>query len=77
MILDMVVPGLNGLEVLRRIQRDMPQMPVLFCTGYSPELLGEGGDQIPEGGLIKKPYSAAELLRRVRRILDEAASRTP
>ena len=74
MILDMVMPGLNGLDVLRRVHRDMPDMPVLFCTGYSPELLGEGASLIPEGCLIKKPYSPAHLLERVRRILDEAAA---
>ena len=74
-ILDMVMPGLNGTEVLHRIRREKPQLPALFCTGYGLEALGEGAARIPDGGLIAKPYSAAALHERVRRILDEAAAK--
>jgi DNA-binding response OmpR family regulator len=67
-ILDLMLPGLDGLEVCRRIQRDRP-VPVLMLTARDAEDdvlvgLGVGADDY-----MAKPFSARELVARVRALL--------
>lgn len=62
---DIVLPGLNGLELAERIRAARPAMKFLFITGF--------GDQFPELGeliksganILEKPFLPSELLRKV------------
>lgn len=68
-ILDMVLPGIPGLEVFREIRQRAPGVPVLLSSGFGR---GEGVDQaLAEGvaGFLQKPYRAAALGDAVRRAL--------
>jgi DNA-binding response OmpR family regulator len=67
-VLDLMLPGLDGLEVCRRIQRDR-RTPVLMLTARDSEAdlevgLGVGGDDY-----VTKPFSPRELVARVRALL--------
>jgi DNA-binding response OmpR family regulator len=67
-VLDVMLPGLDGLEVCRRIQRDRP-VPVLMLTARGEEAdvlvgLGVGADDY-----MTKPFSPRELVARVRALL--------
>jgi len=67
-ILDLMLPGFDGLEVCRRIQRDR-QVPVLMLTARDTETdvlvgLGVGADDY-----MTKPFSVRELVARVQAIL--------
>jgi two-component system, cell cycle sensor histidine kinase and response regulator CckA len=67
---DIVMPGMSGRELGARIARAHPTIRVLYTSGYSSEI-DTGGDAggVPEH-FIGKPYSRAELTRRVRELLD-------
>jgi two-component system, cell cycle sensor histidine kinase and response regulator CckA len=67
---DIVMPGMSGRELGARIARAHPTIRVLYTSGYSSEI-DRGGDAggVPEH-FIGKPYSRAELTRRVRELLD-------
>jgi PAS domain S-box-containing protein len=54
---DIVMPGMSGIALARRIHQDHAGLPVLLATGYSDELLGGAG----EFRVIPKPYSPADL----------------
>jgi DNA-binding response OmpR family regulator len=67
-VLDVMLPGLDGLEVCRRIQADRP-LPVLMLTARAEETdrivgLGVGADDY-----LTKPFSPRELVARVRALL--------
>jgi DNA-binding response OmpR family regulator len=67
-VLDLMLPGLDGLEVLRQVQRERP-VPVLVLTARDSETdllvgLGLGADDY-----VTKPFSARELVARVHAIL--------
>ena len=62
---DVVMPGMDGVELAREIKHRHPDLPVVLTSGYS-HVLAKGGT----GGLelLRKPYSVEELSRVLRRI---------
>jgi CheY-like chemotaxis protein len=67
-VLDMTMPDLSGIEVLRCIRRDDAQVPVILASGYHDAVLDHeaGGFQ----AFLAKPYTLAELLHAVERALN-------
>ena len=76
-ILDMVMPGMNGAKVFDNIQAMRPELPIMLCSGYSVN--GKVQKIIQRGccGFIQKPFTVSELSQKVRRILNEAKQRVP
>jgi CheY-like chemotaxis protein len=70
-ILDLIMPGLNGGQVFDRIRNLQPDMPVMLSSGYS--LNGQASDIINRGcdGFIQKPFSLSKLSQKIRQILDK------
>jgi DNA-binding response OmpR family regulator len=69
---DVVMPGMDGPELARRVARARPGTALLFMSGYVDETLAEHGLSARAHDLIVKPFTPRELLRRV-----EAALRHP
>jgi two-component system, cell cycle sensor histidine kinase and response regulator CckA len=69
-LLDVVMPGLSGPELLARAQARWPQLRFLLASGYS--LNGAHTDSVLQQGvtMIQKPFESRELLAEVRRLLD-------
>ncbi len=67
-LLDIMVPGSNGLEVCRRIResRDLASLPVIFLTAKSSEEDRVRGLDLGADDYIVKPFSPRELAARVR-----------
>jgi PAS domain S-box-containing protein len=57
---DVVMPGMSGIELGQRIQRDYPNIPVVLATGYSSEVAKSGDHGF---ALLTKPYSVRDLSR--------------
>lgn len=74
-LLDIMLPGLNGLEVLRRIRKES-QVPVLMLTARDAVMDKVSGLDAGADDYITKPFAIEELLARIRvalkkRILNE------
>ena len=68
-VLDLMLPGISGLEVCRRLRREDQRLPILMLTARSEEKdrvrgLAEGADDY-----LTKPFSLEEFLLRVKGIL--------
>jgi DNA-binding response OmpR family regulator len=75
-VLDIGMPGLDGLEVLAEIRADegLRGTLVLLLTAKAQESDVRRGYESGADAYVKKPFSPAELSTRVRALLDEAAS---
>lgn len=76
-VLDLMLPRLDGIEVCRRLRAARPGMPILMLTARGGEDdvvrgLGEGADDY-----VTKPFGARELLARVRALARRAPPRAP
>jgi signal transduction histidine kinase/CheY-like chemotaxis protein len=57
---DVVMPGMNGVELAKAIRQNSPNMPIVLTSGYSHVLVEEGQHGFP---LLQKPYSAETVAR--------------
>ena len=67
-ILDLMLPGPDGLEICRTLRRERPYQPVLMLTSKSSELDRVLGLETGADDYITKPFSVLELVARVRAI---------
>ncbi|MEM9191199.1 MAG: response regulator transcription factor [Myxococcota bacterium] len=70
-LLDVMMPGMDGLEVLRRIRKDSA-IPVLMLTARGDEADRVVGLELGADDYVPKPFSPRELLARVRAVLRRA-----
>ncbi len=70
LLTDVGLPGMNGRELYREVERRYPGMRVLFMSGYSEEVVTHEG--VLERGidLIQKPFTVQALTEKVREVLD-------
>ena len=72
---DVVMPKMNGPEVMRRIKDYRPDIAVLFMSGYTNDVMLRHGFSNSDVSFIQKPFSAAELMHKVREALVDAQER--
>ena len=75
-VLDVMLPGLNGFEVLRRIRAES-KVPVLMLTARGDDVDRIVGLEIGADDYLPKPFNPRELTARIRAILRRAKSDEP
>ncbi len=75
-LLDVMLPGLNGLEVLRRL-RNESQTPVIMLTARDAVMDKVSGLDMGANDYITKPFAIEELLARIRVVLRSAERAAP
>jgi len=71
-ILDMIMPGMDGGDVFDKIRSIKPQLPVLLSSGYSINRKAEDIMKRGCNGFIQKPFNIIELSQKLREALKEA-----
>jgi DNA-binding response OmpR family regulator len=77
LVLDLGLPGMDGLDVCRRLRRVRPELPVLMLTARSDEVDFVVGLDAGADDYVAKPFRLAELLARVRALLRRSVPDTP
>jgi DNA-binding response OmpR family regulator len=67
-ILDIMLPKLNGYEVCKRLKKEIPDLPIIMLTAKSQEAEIVTGLEIGADDYITKPFSVLELLARIKAI---------
>jgi DNA-binding response OmpR family regulator len=75
LLLDILMPGISGLEVLERLRSAEPtsRLPVIMLTAKAQEADVERGFELGADDYIVKPFSPRELVSRVRAVLARTA----
>jgi len=75
LLLDVVLPGKDGFEILRELRDSHPQLPVIMLTARGTEDDRVRGLKLGADDYVVKPFSATELLARVEAVLRRSAER--
>jgi PAS domain S-box-containing protein len=71
LLTDVIMPGMQGTRLAEEATALRPGLTVLYMSGYSHEVLAPDAlKETPLHGFIEKPFSAAGLLKAVRRLVD-------
>lgn len=76
LLTDVVMPGASGPELYQQLAPRIPDLRVLFLSGYGEEEIARHGMLDAEGGalVVHKPVSMRELARKIRALLDARGS---
>jgi DNA-binding response OmpR family regulator len=75
-VLDLMLPGFDGLEVCRRLRRERPDLPVVMLTARGEEDDRILGLEVGADDYVTKPFSPRELVLRVQSVLRRAGGST-
>jgi DNA-binding response OmpR family regulator len=75
LLLDLVLPGPGGLDILRRVRAARPTLPVIILTARGEETDRVAGLKLGADDYVVKPFSVKELLARVEAVLRRSPQR--
>jgi CheY-like chemotaxis protein len=70
MVTDILMSGMDGVELAERLSYKRPEMKVLFATGYPAGLAERPSLTNEEAPLIKKPFTGRDLTAKIREVLE-------
>jgi two-component system, cell cycle sensor histidine kinase and response regulator CckA len=76
LVTDVILPGRHGPALAQELRQRFPRLSVLFCSGYSAQLMGETGNLPAGASLLQKPYDVQTLVSRVQEIVKRANEAT-
>ena len=76
LVLDVMLPDLDGFEVARRLRQDAQRVPILFLTAKDATEDKVRGLTLGGDDYVTKPFSLEELLARIRAVLRRALDAT-
>ncbi|MCR4341791.1 MAG: PAS domain-containing protein, partial [Gemmatimonadaceae bacterium] len=67
---DVMMPAMGGPELARRLWQQLPDLKIVFLSGYAPDSMSAGSGVPPGAILIEKPFAIEKLMTIVREVLD-------
>jgi two-component system, cell cycle sensor histidine kinase and response regulator CckA len=77
LLTDVVMPGMNGRELAQRVKEQLPDIRVLYMSGYTEEAIAHRGVLETGALLISKPFSQESLTRKIRQALGRGPEAAP
>jgi len=69
-VTDIVMPGMNGRELARRLQAERPDVRIIFTSGYTNDMTTPPDQGGPGTAFLHKPFAPSLLGRTVRELID-------
>jgi PAS domain S-box-containing protein len=70
LLTDIIMPGMNGCQLAKRLSHQWPEIRVLYISGYTDDLVVRHGELDPGTEFLQKPFTSKILTTKIRRILD-------
>ena len=71
LITDVIMPGMNGRALARKLKENKPDLKVLFLSGYAADITGSELSNDQPGEFLQKPFSRIDLLSKLRQLIEE------
>jgi PAS domain S-box-containing protein len=69
-VTDLIMPGMNGRELVQALHQIRPELKALYVSGYTEDEIIRRGLHDPTTAFLQKPFTADELINKVRSLLD-------
>lgn len=76
-LLDLMLPGMSGYEICRRLKKEKPGLPIIMLTARGSEMDKVSGLDTGADDYITKPFSLPELLARIRAAFRRTSEEPP
>jgi CheY-like chemotaxis protein len=77
LLTDVIMPGMDGPALAKQMQKERPDIKVLFMSGYATNFIMHDGAVDPGTNFLEKPFHPRTLLSRVREVLDSGSRSGP
>ena len=71
LLTDVVMPSMNGREVAERLRSLLPDLKILYTSGYAVGAFGQTGDRQVDSSFIEKPFTPVQLAQKVQALLED------
>lgn len=76
-IIDLVMPGMSGMDLAAELIREYPKVPILYTSGYAGSVAMETIARSSPDAVLAKPFTQEVLLERVQLLLGRRAGAAP
>jgi PAS domain S-box-containing protein len=70
LLTDVIMPGMDGPELAKQVQKERPDIKILYMSGYATNFIMHDGVVDPGTNFLEKPFHPRTLLNKVREVLD-------
>jgi len=70
LLTDVILPGNSGVQLAQCLAAGIPQMRVLYVSGYTADAIEHHGGHAANFAFLSKPFSLSTLARKIRAVLD-------
>jgi CheY-like chemotaxis protein len=77
LLTDVIMPGMDGPALAKQVQKERPDIKVLYMSGYAANFIMHDGVVDPGTNFLEKPFHPRTLLSKVREVLESAPRRGP
>jgi signal transduction histidine kinase/CheY-like chemotaxis protein len=74
LLTDVIMPGINGIELFKQVSQLQPNLRVLYISGYSDSILAQVDTETHRVHFLPKPFTVDTLRRKLKQVLDESLS---